>query len=501
MMIQQIQSLTNMTDSTELFNAIDIGQTYYEYQKQQKQSSSSPPDRFWCLDPIDGTKGFLRGLEGQYCIALALLEKGIPTIGILACPNLPPSSNNVNESTGCIFVAVKGHGCYEIGMSPQTKHFQRLGYNEDSKLYEDPTKARFCIGVEQGFNDPDGITIDMGKILHGSLDGNGEIQHVTRMDSQVKYGVIARGESEFYVRLPKSHKDNIWDVAAGVVCLEEVGGKVTDTTGKPLDFTAGPNLPTVGILGARTEKLHQSLSQAYQQVITNKSKNDQPQVQQQQSDMLLLKDCVCLVTGASRGIGRGIAMELGAQGATVYLTGTSTSGDLTVEETARKVNQAGGVGIPIICDHADDAQVQALINKIEQDHGKLDILVNNAFQIPPGAPQSLMKPFWEQGSEAYDILMNVGLRSHFVATCKAIPLLRQSRSSNLARPLVVMISSFGGLSYTFNTPYGIAKAALDRMAKDMSFELGDSMCVTSVSFSTHMRHGAVMPSLPVIVKG
>jgi NAD(P)-dependent dehydrogenase (short-subunit alcohol dehydrogenase family) len=320
----------------------------------------------------------------------------------------------------------------------------------------------------------------MGKVLHGSLDQDGEILHVTRMDSQVKYGVIARGESEFYVRLPKSHKDNIWDVAAGVLCLEEVGGKVTDTAGRPLDFTYGPNLPTVGILGARTDKLHQSLLGAYQQVTTNKAAYEQPKNRKQSASMLL-KDCVCLVTGASRGIGRGIATELGAQGATVYLTGTSTSGDLTVEETARIVDEAGGVGIPVVCDHADDNQVQSLMDRIEKTHGKLDVLVNNAFQIPPGAPKSLMKPFWEQGSEAWDILMNVGLRSHFVATCKAIPLLRQSKSSNLARPLVVMISSFGGLSYTFNTPYGVAKAALDRMAKDMSFELGDSMCVTSVS--------------------
>jgi len=162
-------------------------------------------------------------------------------------------------------VACKGRGCYQIGMTPSS-YVKRLGYREEAMAFEDPASARFCVGVEQGFNDPDGLAIAMGEVLHGGLDDDGEILHCTRMDSQVKYGVIARGDAEFYVRLPKSHKDNIWDVAAGVLCLEEVGGKVTDATGACLDFTRGSKLPTVGILGARTEALHQSLLAAYQKV-------------------------------------------------------------------------------------------------------------------------------------------------------------------------------------------------------------------------------------------
>jgi 3'(2'), 5'-bisphosphate nucleotidase len=258
-MISQILKLTGIASTSELLDAIDIGQSYRMYQrKDHNDANLLPPVRFWCLDPIDGTKGFLR--RGQYCVALALLECGIPTIGLLACPNL----NNDNKGTlGCIFVACKGKGCYQVGLDETSvPQFHRLGYRNDAMIYEDPKQARFCVAVEQGFNDPEGLTLAMGEILHGGLDEKGEILHCTRMDSQVKYGVIARGDAEFYVRLPKSHQDNIWDVAAGALCLEEVGGKVTDTMGEPLDFSRGARLPTVGILGARTRALHDLLLQA-----------------------------------------------------------------------------------------------------------------------------------------------------------------------------------------------------------------------------------------------
>jgi 3'(2'), 5'-bisphosphate nucleotidase len=264
-MVSHIQELTGIESRSGLFDAIDIGQSYHLYQQGQSEFNM-PPSRLWCLDPIDGTKGFLR--KGQYCVALALLECGMPTIGVLACPNL---NNEEDGVVGCIFVALKGKGCYQLGIDQSSaSYFHRLGYRNDVTMFEDAKKARFCVAVEQGFNDPEGTTLAMGAILHGGLNENGEIRHCSRMDSQVKYGVIARGDAEFYVRLPKSHKDNIWDVAAGALCLEEVGGMVTDTIGMPLDFTYGAKLPTVGILGARTEALHDKLLQAYDKVTSTK---------------------------------------------------------------------------------------------------------------------------------------------------------------------------------------------------------------------------------------
>lgn len=209
-----------------------------------------------------------------------------------------------------------------------------------------------------------------------------------------------------------------------------------------------------------------------------------------------LDGVVCVVTGASRGIGKGIAMALGKEGATVYVTGTSSSSGRsgaaeayaaiendpgTIEQTAAEITEAGGQGIAVLCNHAKDDQVRQLFAQVEEEQGRLDILVNNAFRIPAGGPSKLFGKFWEQDIAVWDNVHTVGLRSHYVATCFAIPLLLKSQaSSKLPRPLVAMISSFGGLTYTFNVAYGVAKAGVDRLAKDMAVELaGENICVTS----------------------
>jgi dehydrogenase/reductase SDR family member 1 len=211
-----------------------------------------------------------------------------------------------------------------------------------------------------------------------------------------------------------------------------------------------------------------------------------------------LEGVVCVVTGASRGIGKGVALALGKEGATVYVTGTTTSsGDSrwiaqeayaavendpgTIEETPAEIAKVGGHGIAVFCNHANDDQVKQLFARVEREHGRLDVLVNNAFRIPAGGPGKLFGKFWEQDVAVWDNVHTVGLRSHYVASCYAMPLLMKSRAtSKLPRPLVAMISSFGGLTYTFNVAYGVAKSGVDRMAKDMAVELsGENICVTS----------------------
>jgi len=213
-----------------------------------------------------------------------------------------------------------------------------------------------------------------------------------------------------------------------------------------------------------------------------------------------LNDCICLVTGASRGIGKGIALELGKQGAIVYVTGTSSSasssndanpyasnpdvdGPGTIEETASQVTKAGGKGFAVKCNHAIDDDVQKLMDQIDKEYGRLDILVNNAFRLPKGGIEVLYSKFWLQGPEIWDTLHTVGLRSHFVATCYAMPLLmkaRDTKPAHLPRPLIAMIGSFGGLTYTFNVPYGVGKAGVDRLAKDMAVDLeGEDISVVS----------------------
>lgn len=181
---------------------------------------------------------------------------------------------------------------------------------------------------------------------------------------------------------------------------------------------------------------------------------------------------VALVTGASRGAGKGIALALGELGMTVYVTGRSVSRSLgrlkdtalpgTLEETAAEIDRLGGKGIAMGCDHAEDDQVRALLQEVERRSGRLDILVNNATfihdnLIDPG-------PFWEKPLDLVRIL-DVGLRSAYVTTWCAAPLLVR-RSGGL----VVFISSFGGACYMHGAAYGAQKAGVDKLAADMAVD-------------------------------
>ncbi|MFI6166946.1 SDR family NAD(P)-dependent oxidoreductase [Nocardia sp. NPDC051052] len=209
-----------------------------------------------------------------------------------------------------------------------------------------------------------------------------------------------------------------------------------------------------------------------------------------------LADKIAVVTGASRGIGKGIALELGAAGATVYVTGrTDTPGRLpgTVRETAAAIDTAGGIGIPFVCDHRDDDAVRRLFQQIRDDHGRLDVLVNNVYNSPAAA-RWLGKPFWEVPPKAWDETFDIGVRSHYVASAFAAPLLIESDG------LIVNISSPGAQRYMHNAVYGVAKTALDRLTADMAHNLADTK-VTVVSLWPGIVDTELLQLVPADAQG
>ena len=175
---------------------------------------------------------------------------------------------------------------------------------------------------------------------------------------------------------------------------------------------------------------------------------------------------IAVVTGSSRGIGRGTAVALGEQGATVYITGRSTgSGELTIDRTAALVDEAGGRGIAVQTDHGDDEQIAALFDRVRTDAGKLDILVNNVYKIPD--PPAWGGGFWDHPISIWDDQVGIGLRAHYVASWHAAPLLFEAGPG----AFICNVSSPGGESYHFSSSYGAGKAGLDRLGADMAIEL------------------------------
>jgi NAD(P)-dependent dehydrogenase (short-subunit alcohol dehydrogenase family) len=183
-----------------------------------------------------------------------------------------------------------------------------------------------------------------------------------------------------------------------------------------------------------------------------------------------LAGAVAVVTGASRGIGKGCALELGAAGATVYVTGRTVEPGThplpgTVGATADAVSAIGGRGIAVACDHRDDAQVVRLFERVASEQaGRLDVLVNSAFQIPKELTSG--KPFWECPVSNWDDMVGVGTRSAYVASWHAAQWMVPRR-----RGLIANISSSGAREYAWHVAYGVGKCALDRLTADAAHEL------------------------------
>jgi 3'(2'), 5'-bisphosphate nucleotidase len=211
-------------------------------------ASDATGPRYWTLDPIDGTKGFVRG--DQYAIALALVEDGVVRLGVLGCPNLP----NADGGIGAIFVA-SDDSCEAFYGSSSLA--ERVRVVSPPSLAD----ARFCESVESGHSNQD-HSARIARLL-------GITSPPYRIDSQCKYAAVARGDASIYLRLPTraDYFEKIWDHAAGKFVVEQAGGRVTDVDGHPLDFSVGAQLASNRGVVATDGRFHDEVLQAVEQVL------------------------------------------------------------------------------------------------------------------------------------------------------------------------------------------------------------------------------------------
>ena len=192
-------------------------------------------DRFWTVDPIDGTKGFLR--NEQYAVALALIVEGKVVVAALACPNLEVNPAAASTSRGLVFAAVRGQGAFALALQVEEKDRtepEPLPVHVSQRT--DPTVVRFCESVESGHSAQGDAAAIAARL--------GIVTPPLRMDSQAKYGIVARGDADIYLRMPtrSDYREKIWDHAAGALIVEEAGGTVTDISGRSLEFFHGREL-------------------------------------------------------------------------------------------------------------------------------------------------------------------------------------------------------------------------------------------------------------------
>jgi 3'(2'), 5'-bisphosphate nucleotidase len=226
--VRHVGKLRPASDAEQVCDWIDLGGAK-EY---------SP--RFWTLDPIDGTKGFLRG--GQYAIALALVLDGQVVAAVLGCPNLGPTLD-ADRGEGSLFTALKGRGAWEMPLAlPGDAAPVKVGPQAD------PSLIRFCESVEAAHSSHGDAARIASRLKIKAQPA--------RLDSQAKYALVARGEAEAYLRLPRDqvYREKIWDHAAGLLVVTEAGGKVTDINGRGLDFSLGYKLEeNRGVVATNTQ--------------------------------------------------------------------------------------------------------------------------------------------------------------------------------------------------------------------------------------------------------
>lgn len=213
------------------------------------RGAGGPHGRHWILDPIDGTKGFLR--NDQYAIALALLDEGEVVLGLLGCPLLPRSFADAASPRGVLVLSERDAGAVELALE---------GDGDEKRLQVDPTRdprrATFCESVEAAHSDHH---------RHAAIAARlGVTSSPLRIDSQCKYATVARGDASIYLRLPTSasYEEKIWDHAAGFIAVREAGGRVTDAFGRELDFSCGRTLRRNRGIVATNGSLHRPVQEA-----------------------------------------------------------------------------------------------------------------------------------------------------------------------------------------------------------------------------------------------
>ena len=219
-------NIGTIKDKQAMLDALDAG-----------KSPGGPKGRLWTIDPIDGTKGFLRG--GQYAVCAALIVDGEVTVGVLGCPNLPVDKSASLDMTERdvdrgIFIASKRNFGAHVSVLKEGK--RGLDALVKMRQVDDIKQATFCEGVEAGHSSHGDQAVIAERL--------GIVKEGVRMDSQAKYASIARGAGDIYLRLPvrKDYEEKIWDHAAGDLIVREAGGEVTDINGKRLDFSQGRTL-------------------------------------------------------------------------------------------------------------------------------------------------------------------------------------------------------------------------------------------------------------------
>ena len=212
-------------------------------------------ERYWALDPVDGTKGFLRG--EQFAVALALVEAGEVVLGVLGCPSLPQDAGEGADSAaageGALFSALRGGGARVHRLWDAADAAGRaIAVSQTG----DPAQARFCESVEAAHSDQEEAARIAARL--------GIRRPPLRMDSQCKYAAVARGDAEIYLRMPTSsaYREKIWDHAAGALLVEEAGGRVTDARGRRLDFRQGRHLQQNHGVVATCGALHEQVLKA-----------------------------------------------------------------------------------------------------------------------------------------------------------------------------------------------------------------------------------------------